>query len=258
VKFIISTCFLSTLFFGVVSAQPTISMNLPNEIVLGEIYEASLNITNNQHLGKLSIKQIFPPGIIINEQNSNGALFSFSENELNLQWLETPDKENFTVEYSLFVPLNFKEHREVISHFNYSLDDKIVNQDLPVELLRIRSEEINTSQPNMIQSEAKMVSDKALGSDKQAVYKVQIGAFSNKISDEELSKTLGIEGYEISYFKHKGLHKYAIGNFTTKQEALQFKQDKLNKLSDSFIVVFIEGQRVDLEDAIELIKEETE
>ena len=110
----------------------------------------------------------------------------------------------------------------------------------------------------MIQSEAKMVSDKALGSDKQAVYKVQIGAFSNKISDEELSKTLGIEGYEISYFKHKGLHKYAIGNFTTKQEALQFKQDKLNKLSDSFIVVFIEGQRVDLEDAIELIKEETE
>ncbi len=257
-KFIISTCFLSTLFLEAVSAQPTISMNLPNEIVLGEIYEASLNITNNQHLGKLSIKQIFPPGIIINEQNSNGALFSFSENELNLQWLETPDKENFTVEYSLFVPLNFKEHREVISHFNYSLDDKIVNQDLPVELLRIRSEEINTSQLNMIQSEVLMGSDKSVWSDKQAVYKVQIGAFSNKISNEELSKTLGIDGYEISYFKHKGLHKYAIGNFTTKHEALQFKQDKLSKLSDSFIVVFIDGHRVDLEDAIELRKEETE
>lgn len=258
VKFVLSIFFLVALFSGNILAQPSISFNLPKEIVLGEIYQVSIDFAKNQYSGKLSLRQIFPPGVIINEQTSQGAIFSFSENELKLQWLEIPENDNFTVEYALFVPENFKEQKDVISSFTYLQNNQIVHRDLPVILLPIISEEADSQQSKASKKEEIELPDNAESVIKQPIFKIQVGAFSTPIPTDVLAKRLGIEGYEISYFKHKGLHKYTIGSFNTKQEALQFKQDKLNKLSDSFIVVFVEGQRVDLEDAIELIKEETE
>ena len=257
-KFVLSIFFLVALFSGNILAQPSISFNLPKEIVLGEIYQVSIDFAKNQYSGKLSLRQIFPPGVIINEQTSQGAIFSFSENELKLQWLEIPENDNFTVEYALFVPENFKEQKEVVSSFTYFQNNQIVNRDLPVILLPIISKEVDRQQSKVSKKEEIEITDNAESIIKQPIYKIQVGAFSTPIPNDVLAKRLGIEGYEISYFKHKGLHKYSIGSFNTKQEALQFKKEKLSKLSEVFIILFINGQRVDLDDANQQPKEETE
>lgn len=80
--------------------------------------------------------------------------------------------------------------------------------------------------------------------EKGTIYKVQIGAFSKKLS----SKVFG-DAKDLTYVKgDDGLWRYYSGSFTDKKSAAQHRINLLEKgYGGSFIVVFNDGNRLTLE-----------
>ncbi len=71
-------------------------------------------------------------------------------------------------------------------------------------------------------------------------YALQLYALREKASAEEKEKKLKEKGYTVSVILSKGLYKIRIGKFSTKEEALKFKEDfeKKEKITPTMIVPY--------------------
>ncbi len=87
----------------------------------------------------------------------------------------------------------------------------------------------------------------------QSIYRVQIGAFNVKISNDAFGKIDDIEVVKGD----DGLYRYYTGAFTNKEEAINHKISILEKgYSGAIVTVFKEGRRISLEEAgFEVINE---
>lgn len=87
---------------------------------------------------------------------------------------------------------------------------------------------------------------KVINTDEKSIYRVQIGAFNIKISNDAFSK---VDDLEVVRGKD-GLYRYYTGAFLTKKEAIDHKISVLEKgYSGAIITVFKSGKRISLSDA---------
>lgn len=93
-------------------------------------------------------------------------------------------------------------------------------------------------------------SDAAYSSDSRPVFKVQILA-----SDKKLKKNdKRLKGVKADFYVEKGKYKYTYGESTDYNAIAKKRKDISKKFKDAFIIAFIDGERVDTQEAIKIFK----
>lgn len=93
-------------------------------------------------------------------------------------------------------------------------------------------------------------SDAAYSSDSRPVFKVQILA-----SDKKLQKNdKRLKGVKADFYVEKGIYKYTYGESTDYNAIAKNRKDISKKFKEAFIIAFIDGERVDTQEAIKIFK----
>lgn len=117
---------------------------------------------------------------------------------------------------------------------------------------------LNAGQPMVEYAQTTTPSDskdqpKAIpGDDRQPVFKVQFLSSSKQLAAEDKAFK-GLRPVEFYY--DKGLYKYTYGASTNYNEIIRTKKKVNEKFKDAFIIAFIQGERVDTQQAIALFKQ---
>ena len=234
-------------------SSPQIQFKFPQSALeQGEIYSISFTLIPGQANGICRFEAELPEGALVNEQNSDGALFSFSHNRLELQWLSLPEKDSLHVEFALFLS-NFKEKTLTIaSSFRYQDEQGDHLQQFDQIAIPVKLNASNTSSPAVQSVQRLEVSDAGERDASGVTFSIQLGAFKQAIQAQVLAQQFGIPVKGIHTFQHQGMVKYAYGHYSSIQEAKKEMQLHPAMLGKTFIVAFNQGQRIELDDAIEL------
>lgn len=93
-------------------------------------------------------------------------------------------------------------------------------------------------------------SDAAYSSDSRPVFKVQILA-----SDKKLKKNdKRLKGVKADFYVEKGKYKYTYGESTDYNAIAKKRKEISKKFKEAFIIAFIDGERVDTQEAIKIFK----
>lgn len=111
----------------------------------------------------------------------------------------------------------------------------------PVESTRSTTIPASKEQPKAIQ-----------GDEQQPVFKVQFLSSSKQLAAEDKAFK-GLKPVEFYY--DKGLYKYTYGSSTNYNDIIRIKKKVNEKFKDAFIVAFVQGERIDTQQAIALFKQ---
>lgn len=90
------------------------------------------------------------------------------------------------------------------------------------------------------------------GDEQQPVFKVQFLSSSKQLATEDKAFK-GLKPVEFYY--DKGLYKYTYGSSTNYNDIIRIKKKVNEKFKDAFIVAFVQGERIDTQQAIALFKQ---
>jgi hypothetical protein len=261
--------FVILLFPFILKCQADLRMALLSEAITGEITPVKISIYSGKMNGRMNLTQTFPQGIIVNEQNSSSGIFSFSEGVLQIQWLNVNPQDSLFVEYSIFISdqqENFARVNSQISGYEDGIIKQIEFNDFQFQIIntnadttKLADRKINKA-PEML---SKTINSPSLNpkenSDSPGYpgihFSIQLGAFRNEVEIPLLAKQSGLQADSIHYSVHKGLNKYYFGHFRTKEDASGCLQKHPQLAGKTFIVAFWEGERIELEEAIEKLNE---
>lgn len=245
---------------------PELNFRVPKSLKAGELYSVQLKLARNDNTGGCLIEMEFPFGYIINEQQSEDALFSFSDSKLEYQWLVLPTKDTLNIEFAVLIPDKAQSINSISGTLTYTLNDVriehpinplqlIIQAETPVQLAKtVRS---NKQEENIIEAQTH-IPVKAEVERELIRFRLQLGAFKAQVNKESIASQFGIPSSEIVEFKHQGMFKYAFGNYANPSEARN-SMLKYPKLKDkTFVIGFKNGQRIELDEAIEGSKEDSE
>ena len=85
------------------------------------------------------------------------------------------------------------------------------------------------------------------------VFKIQIMAADNKLSSDDKR----FKGLKTDYYKENGIYKYTHGESEDYNEILRLKKQISDKFGDAFIVAFLNGEKINTRQAIEIFKRGT-
>lgn len=244
-------------------AQADLKLYMPVSAAAGEIVQAKLTIFTRDIDGRLSLTQKFPPGILVNEQNSNGGLFAFSEQTLDLNWLNVQQNDSFQIEYSLFIPEVTSSEIRISSRVSGYAGSTLKQAELNDFVLQVSG---GVKPPASTPPEARVAAQTQNSSapppaekkPSQIEFSLQLGAYKNEVTPEVISGQTGIAAHEIRSSMHKGLYKYYYGHFSTKEEASAWLKGHPNLAGKAFVVAFSGNKRIELDEAIEKQKYEEE
>ena len=84
------------------------------------------------------------------------------------------------------------------------------------------------------------------------VFKVQFATSREKLKAND-RKLKGMSGVE--YFLEGGVYKYAVGNTSDYDKIQRTKKEVQAKFPDAFVVAFLDGKKISVAEARELLKE---
>jgi len=117
---------------------------------------------------------------------------------------------------------------------------------------------LNASQPSVESTRTTTIpaskeQPKAIqGDEQQPVFKVQFLSSSKLLAAEDKAFK-GLKPVEFYY--DKGLYKYTYGSSTNYNEIIRIKKKVNEKFKDAFIIAFVQGERIDTQQAIALFKQ---
>ena len=111
----------------------------------------------------------------------------------------------------------------------------------------IKDHMIDESEEVEIPENVEVIIEEPVAAVSSTIYRIQIGAFNKKLSDEVFS---GVDNV-ISFIGKDGLVRYMAGSFVEYKDAIDYKaQMKARGFEDAFIVTYKNGERISLNVAI--------
>lgn len=268
-RMIRSILFLVFLLPFEISAQADLRISLLADAIPGEIIPIRISIYSGNMNGRMNLSQTLPESIIVNEQNSAGGLFSYSEGTLQIQWLDVNPHDSLFVEYSLFINNysdKFASINSQISGYENGISKQIEFNDFKFEISDSKQSTSNVTKNQSNKTPKSPLKPAKSGSLNPAEsnrnpgtagihFSIQLGAFRNAIEPAALAKQYNLKTDSIRTSVHKGLNKFYYGYFTSKEEATEWLQKHPQLTGKTFIVAFNEDERIELDEAIEKLKE---
>jgi len=111
----------------------------------------------------------------------------------------------------------------------------------------IKDHMIDESEEVEMPENVEVIIEEPVSAVSSTIYRIQIGAFNKKLSDEVFS---GVDNV-ISFIGKDGLVRYMAGSFVEYKDAIDYKaQMKARGFEDAFIVTYKNGERISLNVAI--------
>ena len=85
------------------------------------------------------------------------------------------------------------------------------------------------------------------------VFKIQIMTSESQLKSNDSR----FKGLKTDFYKEKGFYKYTHGESEDYNEILKLKKQIADKFKDAFIIAFLDGEKIDTRQAIEMFKKQT-
>ncbi len=118
--------------------------------------------------------------------------------------------------------------------------DKEEYENQPVVKSEEKKPQKTESKP---QTTAKLAVD-----NKRPVFKVQIFAAASKLDPKDKR----FQGERAQYYTENGMYKYTIGESNSLEEIQKIKKEVSQKFKEAFIVAFLEGKKINTQEAIKI------
>lgn len=108
---------LSLKFFF--AEEVTVEQNIPEQVQAGESFMVEVTINKEDREGFAKWQQSLPMGFIAESVETEGATFSFKDQEIKLIWMALPKKESFTISYRIYTEPTLEGTYELVGKFSF-------------------------------------------------------------------------------------------------------------------------------------------
>ena len=207
----------------------------PSYVFAGETYSVSVTINKSDISGSSKFEVIVPDGFIVEPINTSGANFIFDDNKGKFIWVIIPNAESFSLSYNITIPHSYKGEEKIFRKFFYVKDNKVYEDDF--------YSVINIVENDLLTQIVPEISHKNTIS-----FKIQIGAFSNKISTQNFLQNIAAN-YKIEELFIENYFKYFVGDYTSIDDALSVKNSL--GINGAFITAYNNNERITIKEALE-------
>jgi hypothetical protein len=274
------------------SIAQQIRYEVPAMVKPGEKCLITLNIPRLGLEGMARLQLDFPLEVSLNERSSNGALFSFGKQTLDLLWIDLPKTDTIVVAVEFMSKSGYgglleaparmfyidQSQRKVFGFNSLKINvtgdgvrrytpvkrESIVLSNAPAASNSAKSQQVdaslheekikkNVSEPAVTNQDEEISASKPhYKSVKGLRFRVQIASTSSPTNLDELAKKLGVEKKSIKEYAVNQSYKYTCGDFENLAEAREFLSANEALKADGFVVAFLNEERISLEEAIKL------
>ena len=238
--------------FAISHSNVSLFVRSPNQVNAGEIFRVDITINKYEIKGFSKFETFLPKGFKIEPIKHTGAIFIFKDDVAKFIWLELPNTESLNLSYNIIVPEYYKGKEKITGAFHYIFNNKKHFQNFNSHL-NIKNEK--PDELSLFDDEEKISTDafSTNSINKDVCFKVQLAAFSKKVSDDFISE-LYTPVCRVKEEFVNGLHKYYVGEFYNIDIAIKFK--KLCGIQDAFIIAFYKNERITIKEALAIIEQE--
>lgn len=238
--------------FAISYSDVSLFVRSPNQVNAGDVYRVDITINKYEIEGFSKFETFLPNGFKIEPIKYADAVFTFKDNVAKFIWLELPNTESFNLSYNIIVPEYYKGKEKITGVFYYIFNNKKHSQGFN-SLLNIKNERLD--ELILLDDEEKMPVDAfSTYKNKDIYFKVQLAAFSKKVSENSISG-LYTPACEVKEEFVNGLYKYYyVENFYNIDVAIKFKN--LCGVQDAFIMAFYKNKKITIKEALAIIEQE--
>lgn len=247
---------------------------------IGNKYKVSVNISQTNLEGFAKFVDVIPTGFTASGDNSEGGIFSFSENEAKILWMAAPKKENFIISYILEPKADLSNgsydisgtvsylendvtSKHIINTSNLPYNGQSVAQTEPEKVVEEpkvdntvveKPKEVKTTTPvKPIQTPKENKSTQPVTStpsaEKGVTYKVQVGAGHQNVSKNYFASKFSMSD-KVAIETHEGWIKYIVGKYNEYKEARDKRNEVRNNIKTAFVTAYNQGKRITVQEAL--------
>lgn len=173
--------FISKIYFG---GDVQITQNMDSNIKPGDSTDVELVITKGDREGFAKWTQTLPQGFIATNIDTDGATFSFKNQEIKIIWMALPKEETFSIKYRLITNTSVSGDHNLVGRFSFIEESERKDVNSEVFILTVDenavTEQVNTSTEKEI-TEANEVTPE----DSTVADKIEETTLDNNKSDNE-------------------------------------------------------------------------
>ena len=236
-----------------------VDCEIPETIQVGQTFDVKVRVNKGNYKGPAKLIQKYPVGLTALDDLTRSDLFSFTNQNVIIEWDQMPADSTVTYNYQVKVGENLTGSQTIIGKFEYQQPDgaKTVrfNKSIFIDNQKQTDEKeisINQLLKQYDSGESAKAAPVTKGNIKESKpsagieFRVQCGAFRYKSqADTHLAGKNNIT--EIIQEEYTdGWYKYTVGSFRTYKEAARYRDSfiaRTNILS-AFIVAYKDGHRL--------------
>lgn len=136
---IISLNLLAILLFKLFfNDEVSVSQKVPESIYAGQIFTIEVEINKGEHEGFAKWQQTLPKGFIAESVETEGATFSFKNQEVKIIWMALPEEDNFTIRYKVKTDKNISGEFNIDGKFSYIQENERKDIEAQTHILSVK------------------------------------------------------------------------------------------------------------------------
>lgn len=274
--------FFCLIGFTSLFAQISITTNIPSSFSAGSSVDAEVKINKGSISNFAKYQMDVPTGFVVTSVDAKGGNFTFENQRAKIVWVSMPSEPEIGVKFKIQATSTAASEGSFVQKFYYlennekkefeatpivlgaggtavAVNNPPVTETKPVETKVTETKPVETKVTETKPVETKVTETKPVEtkvtetkpvetkpiarttsvSEEGMTYKVQLGAFSSEPNKARFSSVGKINVDFIN-----GLYKVTTGNFTSKEEAIKFCSELVNKGMSGFVVKYKNGQRI--------------
>jgi len=259
-KFFLITVFSLNIAFQTFS-QTNITVSCDDIWGPGRYNKVTITIDITGSPGFARFSQDFPVGLDAIADDPGGGDFFFSDNQINLVWMKLPEKKKLSFSYFIKPDKQMNGSFSMTGKF-VTISEGSVHRTITMKEKSISVEGINGTLPDQLKAvavvrveskPAKPTVNKPAEQKGTVTFKVQVSVTSNRISEGEFNKKLGLgKDLKVKIVQSGKFFKYQAGEFSSYESAGEMLKRIIGKgYKDAFIVAYRGGEQIPVAKALE-------
>lgn len=220
------------------------------KVTAGEIFTINLKIDKGDVKGFAKLELDLPYGFDPEPIEKQMSTFIVKNGKVKFIWTELPRGNTFNIKLKVRVSKYASGEIVIPATFFYIKDNAKQKYNIKTLNILVANDKEDMVAKGLKLYEAyqdKTISEPVSEHNQEIFFRIQVAAFSKKVSRDYLKEVFPYPDKVISEW-HGGLYKYLIGDFLTYEDAKEFKNHI--GIHGTFIIAYEKTKRIDIHDAI--------